>query len=456
MMYSTLEKHVGSRLIRPNDARYDEVRKVWNAVIDRKPAAIVVCESEDDVIAAVQFAKENELSISIRGGGHHVAGLAVCDEGVMIDLSHMRKVTVDEKRQVAVVEGGATLGDIDLETQKYGLAVPTGTVSETGVAGLALNGGIGYLRGKYGLTCDNLVGARVVTADGVVLEVNEKNHQDLFWAIRGGSGNFGVVTRFEFALHAVGPEVLAWDVMYDFKDAKDILNKVQQFLAQAPDEAVSLNITAAVLPPAPFLPEFLHHKKVIMLLGIYAGDAKEGRTVIQPLRELAEPIVDQTGVVPFVAFQKKLDPMVPKTVPVYGSSLFFDELDDTVIEQLLYKIDNAPAPSILVQLWALGGQMNRVPVHATPFAIRNAKFVLLVDVMAMAGDDAVCKQWVDFVYGELLPFSYKNASYLNGAGVSDDATTNAFQENYERLVEVKKTYDPSNRFRHNHNINPQG
>ena len=212
MIYSMLEKHVGSRLMTPSDTLYDETRKIWNAAIDRKPAAIVVCESEEDVVAAVQFAKENKLSISIRGGGHHVAGFALCDDGLMIDLSHMRKVIVDEKRQVAIVEGGATLGDIDLETQKYGLAVPTGTVSETGVAGLALSGGLGYLRGKYGLTCDNLVGARVVTAEGIVLDVNEQSHPGLFRALRGGGGNFGVVTRFEFALHVVGPEVLALDV----------------------------------------------------------------------------------------------------------------------------------------------------------------------------------------------------------------------------------------------------
>ncbi|WP_078410090.1 FAD-binding oxidoreductase [Priestia abyssalis] len=455
-MFSTLEKHVGSRLIRPNDELYDEKRKVWNAAIDRKPAAIVVCESEDDVMAAVQFAKEHQLSISVRAGGHHVAGLAVCDDGLMIDLSQMRKVTVDKERRVALVEGGAILGDIDLETQKYGLATPTGTVSETGVAGLALNGGIGYLRGKYGLTCDNIVGARVVTAEGVLLDVNEKNHPDLFWAIRGGGGNFGVVTRFEFALHAVGTEVWALDVMYDLKDAKQVLQKAQQFLAQAPDEAVSLNFTAAVLPPVPFLPEFLHHKKVIMLLGMYAGDAKEGEAVMQPLRELAEPIVDQTGVVPFTALQKKLDPMVPDHVPVYGTSLYFDDLTDEAIEQILYKIDNAPAPSILVQLWALGGKMNRVPVKETSFAIRDAKFVLLVDIMAMAGDDDVCKQWVDSFYAGLLPSSHKHASYLNAIGTSEDTTKSAFQENYDRLMEVKKLYDPHNRFRHNHNIDPEG
>ncbi|MCM3766133.1 FAD-binding oxidoreductase [Neobacillus niacini] len=451
-MFQLLENQVGSRLLLPGNERFDERRKVWNTAVDKRPAAIVVCESEEDVLAAVQFAKKRQLSISIRGGGHHVGGFAVCDGGLMIDLSPMSKVTVDETRQVALVEGGATLGDIDLETQKYGFAVPTGTVSETGVAGLALSGGLGYLRGKYGLTCDNIVGARVVTAEGMAIDVNAQNHPDLFWAIRGGGGNFGVVTKFEFALHQVGPEVFALDVMYDFNDAKTILQKAQTYLAKAPDEAVSLNITATVLPPAPFLPEFLHFKKVIMLMGVYAGDPKEGEGIFQPLRELAEPIVDQTGMIPFASYQKKLDPMVPDHVNVYGTSLYFDQLTDETIDKLLYKIDNVPAPSILVQLWALGGEMNRVPANATPFAIRDAKFVLLVDIMAMAGDDELCKLWVDSVYGGLLPHSHKKASYLNGIGANEEATTNAFQENYSRLVEIKKKYDPENLFRYNHNI----
>ncbi|WP_423798292.1 FAD-binding oxidoreductase [Neobacillus sp. SAB-20_R2A] len=453
-MFNILENQIGSRLLLPGNERYEETRKVWNTAVDKQPAAIVVCESEEDVSAGVKFAKENHLSISIRGGGHHVGGFAVCDGGLMIDLSQMRSVVVDESRQVALVEGGATLGDIDLETQKYGLAVPTGTVSETGVAGLALNGGLGYLRGKYGLTCDNIVGARVVTADGKAIDVNEENHPNLFWAIRGGGGNFGVVTKFEFALHNVGPEVFALDVMYDLKDAKEIIQKLQAFLEQAPDEAVSINLTATVLPPAPFLPEILHFKKVIMFTGIYAEDVSEGETILKPLRELAEPIMDHTGVMPFAEYQKKLDPMVPEHVRVYGTSLYFDQLTDEIIDQLLYKIYNAPAPSILVQLWALGGEMNRVPATATPYAIRDAKFVLLVDCMAMAGDDDLCKQWIDSVYGGLLPFSHKKASYLNAIGSNEEATTNAFQENYARLVEIKEKYDPENLFRHNHNIKP--
>ncbi|MHC0039422.1 FAD-binding oxidoreductase [Pseudoneobacillus sp. C159] len=451
-MFDVLERQIGSRLLLPGDDRFEESRKVWNAAVDKKPAAIVVCESENDVVAAVQFANDKQLSISIRGGGHHVGGFAVCEGGLMIDLSQMRKVTVDEMRQVALVEGGATLGDIDIETQKYGLAVPTGTVSETGVAGLALSGGLGYLRGKYGLTCDNIVGARVVTADGRALDVNNQSHPDLFWAIRGGGGNFGIVTKFEFALHKVGPQIFGLDVMYDFSDAKQILLNAQNFLEKAPDEAVSINITAAVLPPAPFLPEFLHFKKVLMVMGVYAGDVKEGEAILQPLRELATPIVDQTGVVPFAQYQKKLDPMVPNHVRVYGTSLYFDELTDEILDPLINKINNAPAPSSLVQIWALGGQMNRVDKTATPFAIRDAKYVLLVDIMAMSGDDEVCKTWVDSVYGGLLPFSHKKASYLNGIGENENAVPNAYQENIERLLEIKKKYDPENRFRHNHNI----
>lgn len=455
MSSSKLENLFGSKLARPNEALYEEKRKIWNSAIDKNPALIVVCETEEDVVDAVKLAKENQWSISVRSGGHHIGGFAVCEGGLMIDVSNMNKIAVDVERKVVEVESGAKSGEVNAETQKYGLAVPLGTASGTGIAGVALSGGIGYLRGVYGLTCDNIVGARLVTAEGELLEVNEENHPDLFWAIRGGGGNFGVVTKLQFAAYEVGPEVLAIDVMYDFKDAKQILQKAQQFVEQAPDEAISINLTVAVLPPAPFLPEFLHFKKVIMLLGVYGGNAKDGEAIIQPLRELAEPLVDQTGVMPFLQIQQRLDPMIPESVNCYGTSLYFGDLNDTVIDALVEKLDNPPAPSILVQLWALGGQMNRVPADATPYAVRDAKYVLLVDAMAMGGDDEVCKQWVDAFYEDLLPLSHKKASYLNALDASEDATKNAFQANLSRLVEVKKKYDPTNTFRHNHNIDPK-
>lgn len=445
---------LSNKLVRSSDAVYDEKRSIWNATIDKKPAAIVVCETEEDVIAAVKLAKENQWSISVRSGGHHIGGFAVCDNGLMIDVSNMNNVTVDVERKIVEVETGAKSGQLNAETQKYGLAVPLGTASGTGVAGVALSGGIGYLRGMYGLTCDNIIGATIVTADGEVLEVNEESHPDLLWAIRGGGGNFGVVTKLQFTAYEIGTEVLALDVMYDYKDAKQILQKVQAFTEQAPDEAISINLTVAVLPPAPFLPEFLHFKKVIMLLAVYGGDAQQGEAIVQPLRELAEPLVDQSGVMPFLQIQQRLDPMIPERVNCYGTSLYFSDLNDEAIDALIENLNNPPAPSVLGQLWALGGQMNRVRADATPFAVRDAKYVLLVDAMAMNGDDEACKQWIDGLYENLLPLSYKKASYLNALDASEDATTNAFQENLSRLVEVKKKYDPTNVFRHNHNIDP--
>lgn len=440
--------------ILPGNELYDEKRKVWNATIDKHPGVIVVCESEQDVVRTVRYAKEKGLSIAPRGGGHHVGGFGTCDEGMVIDLSGMRKVTVNEEQLVAVVEGGATLGDIDEETQKFGLATPTGTVSETGVAGLALSGGLGYLRGKYGLTCDNLVGANLVTADGQLLYVNDEQHQDLFWAIRGGGGNFGIVTKFEFKLYPVGPEVLAVDVMYDYQDAKQIILKAQEYVNQAPDE-VSFNVTVTVLPPAPFLPEFLHNRKVVMVGGMYAGNPQLGIDVVKPLQELATPIVDKTGVLPFVALQKNLDAMVPDHVAVHGTSLYFTEITEEAIDVLLAKLDNAPMPTYLAQLWALSGQMNRISPEATAFSNRDSSFVLLLDFMDMGAGPEVCKQWVDSVYGSLLPLSNKGTSYLNGIGANEAATKNTLGKNYEKLTKIKAKYDPENRFRHNHNIRLQ-
>ena len=259
-MFQTLEKQVGDRLILPNHENFDEARKVWNSAIDRKPGVIVRCETEEDVKAGVAFAHENNLTVSVKAGGHHLGGLAVGDHSVMIDLSNMKKVTVDAEKKVAYVQGGATLKDVDNETQKYGLATPTGTVSETGIAGLTLNGGLGYLRGKYGLTCDNLVGATVVTASGELIEVNETSHPDLFWALRGGGGNFGVVTEFVYQLHEVGPEVLALDVMYDYKDAKDVIKKAEAYMNEAPDE-VSINLTIDNLASCTVHPRFSTYEK---------------------------------------------------------------------------------------------------------------------------------------------------------------------------------------------------
>ncbi|MNI18343.1 6-hydroxy-D-nicotine oxidase [compost metagenome] len=453
-MFDLLQTKINGHLILPEEDGYNERRKVWNTFIDRHPAAILVCKTTSDVVAGVRFAKERGIPVSVRGGGHHVAGTAVCDRGIMIDLSDMRKVSVDTVRSVAIVEAGATLGDVDAQTQKYGLATPTGTVSETGVAGLALCGGLGYLRGKYGITSDNIVGARIVTADGEAIHVSEREYPDLYWAIRGGGGNFGVITSFEFQLYPVGPEVLAVDVMYDYQDAKQVLEKAQAFLRQAPDE-VSFNMMAVQLPPSPSLPEALHNKRVIIIAGLYAGDKADGEKAVQPLRELARPIIDHTGIILYTELQKKFDLMAPKDVPVYGTSLFVKELNDGMIDILLSKLEQPPRSSLLVQFWACHGRMNRVPSDASAFAVRDASFLLLFDVDFPMEDAKRCTDWIESVYQAMLPYSLRKSSYLNTVRTDNQITKDTYKDNYERLLAIKKLYDPTNLFRHNHNIDPQ-
>jgi len=447
-----VEHELGSKLVLPNSDQYEERRQIFNSVIDYKPAAIVVCETEQDVVASVKLAKAQKWSVAVKNGGHHLAGFAVAEGSLVVDITNMKSIQVNENLKTVEVAAGVKSGELNNETQKYGLAVPLGTASGTGVFGVALSGGIGYLRGVHGLTCDNIICASIVTAEGELLEVDENNHPDLFWAIRGGGGNFGVVTKLVFQAYEVGPEVLALDVMYDYADAKGIFTKAQAYIKLAPKESVAVNFTVATLPPDPSLPEFLHFKKVIMVLGLYAGDANEGESIVQPLRELAKPIADQTAVMPFLQLQQKLDPMIPPRVNCFGTSLFLDELTEESLDAFLGFVDSPPAPGILVQLWSLGGKMNEITADQSPFAIRDAKWALLVDAMAMNGEDEACQKWIDEVYEGLLPFSHNKASYLNAICPAPDVTTHAFGQNLERLAQVKKQYDPTNTFRNNHNI----
>lgn len=444
------------QIILPNHDLYNKKRSVWNTRINRFPTVIFECKSEADVQSAVRFSVSEDLKISIRGGGHHVAGTAVCDHGVMIDLSNMKKVRVDEINRIAYVEAGATLADVDAETQKYGLATPTGTVSETGIAGLSLGGGFGYLRAKYGLTCDNLVGARMITTRGELINVNQDEHPDLFWAIRGGGGNFGVVTEFQFQLHPVGPEVLAIDVMYDYDDLELILDKLEAFTEAAPDD-VSVNLSIIKLPPAPFIPESLHFKRVILIAGMYVGNVTEDikQTVIKPLGHLAQPIVDNTATMPYTDVQKKLDQMVPNGVPVDGTSLFLNTLSKDAIGVLKDAVENPDAPFALVQLWPLHGKINRVPEHDTAFAIRDARYLFIVDAEVSKDQPRESIEWVQSIYENLLPYAHKRASYINGIKVSPEITEKAYQQNYEKLAAIKKKYDPTNRLCYNHNIEPK-
>src|SRR5215217_9093288 len=329
-------------LLRPGDGEYEEARLLWNGVIDRRPALIARCAAVEDVIEAVNFARENDLLLAVRGGGHNVAGTASADGGLVIDLSAMKDIRVDPERRKVRAGAGVTIGELDAETQKYGMATPMGVVSQTGIAGLTLNGGIGYLRRKHGLSSDNLVSADVVTADGRFVTSSEEENQDLFWGIRGGGGNFGVVTTFEYRLHPVGPEVMFAFVLYPGDRAKEVLRFGEEYVAQAPDEVSPLGVLGRV-PHDEMFPEEWHGEQYVAFLAMYAGPVEEGEEALAPLRELGDPIADLSGPMPYTEAQKLLDEDYPDGMRYYWKSANVSGLGDEAIEQLMAYAEAAPS-----------------------------------------------------------------------------------------------------------------
>jgi FAD/FMN-containing dehydrogenase len=329
-----LKTQVKGHVTLPDDPNYDEVREIWNAMIDRRPAVIVQCVEADDVSPVITFARENGLELSIRGAGHNIAGNAVCDNGVMLDLSTMTNVRIDAQKRRAYVEPGATLGDFDKAAQVHGLATPVGINSTTGIAGLTLGGGFGWLTRQYGLTIDNLVSVEVITADGNQIRTDETENPDLFWAIRGGGGNFGVVTEFEFQLHPVGSEILTGLIVFPLSQAKQVLSQYRQFAESAPEE---LNVWVVIrkAPPLPFLPENVHGKEVIVLAVFYAGDMVEGEKLIEPLRSFGDAYGEHMGVQPYVAWQQAFDPLLTSGARNYWKSHNFIELQDGVLDAIV-------------------------------------------------------------------------------------------------------------------------
>lgn len=347
LLHDRAVEEFGSRLrgwlIRPGDVEYDEARGVWNGVIDRRPALIARCKSAADVIEAVNFARERDLLVAVRGGGHNVAGLGTVDGGVLIDLSQMKGVEVDTERRTVRAEGGVTLGELDHETQLFGLAAPLGVVSETGIAGLTLNGGLGWLRRKYGLSSDNLVSADIVTAEGRFLTASAEENTDLFWGVRGGGGNFGVVTAFEYRLYPVGPEVMFCFVLYPGARTREVLRVCEEYVAQAPDEVSPLGVLGRVPRDEMFPPEW-HGEQYVAFLAMYAGEAGEGERILRPLRELGKPIVDFSGMMPYVETQKVLDEDYPNGWRYYWKSTNVDNLSDEVMERLIHHAE-PPLPT---------------------------------------------------------------------------------------------------------------
>ena len=442
------------------DAGYDSARAVWNAMIDRHPAVIVRCKGSADVIGAIEFAREHDLPIAIRGGAHNVAGHAVCDAGLMIDLSLMRGVRVDPERRRAWVQGGATWGDIDRETQAFGLATPGGLISDTGVAGLTLSGGIGWLRSRYGLCIDNLVAADVVTTNGRLDRASGEENADLLWALKGGGGNFGVVTAFEFALHPVGPKVMFCAPVYPIEAGSGPIRFWRDFLADKSDDIASL-VEFSTIARDPAYRESAWGKRVYTMAAVYAGDAAAGERILQPLRELAEPVVDLSGQMNYCDLQKLFDTQTPfGRHRCYWKSRYLSALSDTIIDAVVESNAAPPSPNTLSSIWNFGGATARVAADATAFGDRSMPYMLSIDsVWSEAADDQVNIAWTRDFWKRMQPHSHHGRMYLNFPGLGEEGERllrDSFGANYARLQAIKRKYDPGNLFRFNPNIQPAG
>jgi FAD/FMN-containing dehydrogenase len=445
------------RLISSEHRDYDRARAVWNGAIDRHPRCIARCTGTADVIAAVRFARDHNLEIAIRGGGHNVAGTAVCDDGIVIDLSTMRGVRVDPAGRKAWVQGGALWGDVDHETQAHGLATTGGIVSHTGVAGLALGGGVGWLMRKHGLTVDNLLAADVVTADGRQLRASVNEHPELFWALRGGGGNFGVVTAFEFRLHPLGPAVLAGPIFWNAHDAVEVLRFYRDFVRDAPDELGTV-VRLGTAPPLPVIPEDLHWRPVVMVGACYAGPIEDGEHVLRPLRAFRTPVLDLIGPTPYKEFQTAVDSTVVHGWNYYWKSTHLPELRDELIDVIAEHAFRASSPRSYVAMFHLKGAVGRVAEGATAFGNRQASHAITLDAVWRPGEAFGDRDtaWTREFFAALGRF--RAGVYVNFLG-GDEAPGRVREAYgdviYDRLVDVKTTYDPDNVFHHNQNVRPR-
>jgi FAD/FMN-containing dehydrogenase len=442
-------------LLAPGAPGYDESRTIWNAMIDRQPGLIVRCATTADVVLAVRFAREHDLLLAVRGGGHNIAGNAVCEGGLMIDLSPMKAVRVDPASRTARVEGGATLADFDREAQAAGLATPLGINSTTGVAGLTLGGGFGWLSRKFGLTIDNLLSAEVVTAKGEVVRASSDENPDLFWAIRGGGGNFGVVTSFEFRLHRVGPEVLSGLIIHPLDAARDVLRFYREFLPTTPEEFVCWFVMRKA-PPLPFLPVEWHGRGILALAVCYSGSSlAEGERIAAPLRGFGKPIADVIAPQPFAAWQTILDPLLTPGFRNYWKSHDFREVSDGLLDVLIEHARKLPDPNTEIAFAQLGGAVGRVANDATAYGHRDGQFVMNVHGRWQdRAKDAACIGWARDLFQAAAPFA-TGSVYVNFLTQDEgDRVRAAYGRNYDRLSQLKSKYDPGNLFRLNQNIRP--
>lgn len=436
------------------DDGYEEARSIWNAMVDKRPGMVVRCAGAADVAQAVRFAGERNLLVAVRSGGHNIAGNAVCDGGMMIDLSRMKSVWVDPQSGTARVEPGATLGDVDKETQAHALAVPVGINSTTGISGLTLGGGFGWITRKHGMTIDCLLSADVVTADGSMVRASETENPDLFWALRGGGGNFGIVTSFEFQAHPVGPEVLSGLIVHPIADAPGLLQEYRRIAMAAPDE-LTCWVVLRQAPPLPFLPEEWHGKEVLVFALCYCGDMAAGEKAVAEVRGLGNPIADVVSPHPFTGWQVAFDPLLTPGARNYWKSHDLEELSDGAIAELLNAIGSLPSPECELFIAHLGGKMSRVAVDATAYPVRSSHFIMNIHTRwREASQDSACIKWARDLFDAAAPHA-TGSVYVNFMPDDEEGrVTNAYGANHARLAKIKAKYDPGNLFRLNQNITP--
>jgi FAD/FMN-containing dehydrogenase len=450
-----LDAAMRGRLVRPSDADYDQVRAIWNGAHDRYPALIAQCAGVADVMRALEFARSEELRVAVRSGGHSIPGHSSVDGGIVIDLSPMQGIRVDPQRRTVRAEAGVTWAGLDHETQAFGLATTGGLVSSTGIAGLTLGGGIGWLMRKHGLAADNLLSADVVTADGRLVHASAEENPELFWGLRGGGGNFGVVTALEYRLHPVGPLVTAGAVFYPGDRAGEVLRAYRDWVGTAPDELTTL-VNLLTGPPAPFLPEEWHGRPLVAVIGMHAGAADEAERALRPLREIATPVADLFGPMPYVAMQSLIDPLWGPGAYSYMKAGYMRGLDDQAIDALVAQHATVTSPKTEIHVQHLGGAVARVAPDATAFGERSAPFLLNVIASTFTADgydDAV--DWAQATHAAVTP-ALTGGAYVNFLSSEGDERVRAAYgaANYERLVALKNEYDPTNVFRLNQNVQP--
>ena len=453
-----LQLQIRGAVLGAGDPGYAELRPPFNAMHQAMAGLVIACSGTADVVDAVNFARRNGLAVAVRGGGHSIAGLSTTDGGLLIDLGPMRGVQVDPERRLAYVQGGALWGDFDREAQTFGLATPGGVISDTGVGGLTLGGGYGWLRRRFGLSCDNVVEAQVVCADGEVRTASADSNPDLYWALRGGGGNFGVVTSFTFRVHAHGPIVAFAGVMYDAAELPSVVRGWRDYCLGAPREVTAVTVSFT-FPADPHLPPVVHDRALCVVGGMYVGDVAEGMATLQPLRELGTPLLDISQPMPYVAVQSAFDQLVPRnTLRSYWKSQYVTELSDEAVDTYAHAAATRPAPLTIVNLWHMGGAISDVGPEETAFAERSSPFMVSIDGnWDDAARDAEVKAWVRSTAADFGRFG-PGSGYLNFTGLDEeDARTgvdSAFGRNLARLADVKRTYDPGNLFRRTNNILP--